>query len=235
MAFWITAVLALMYGLIGQFSVETLVLRIEETAVGALMGMLAGFLVLPRRTRDAHADARDDLIGKVDAVLDAATDRLLGREPAEPPPELARDMDDALATLRARTLPLTGPWRRAADGYRDTLHVLAGVDHYARSLARLSDDVRAPDWAPVLQPAVDRVRANLVGLRRDAAAGRTVHSAEELVDAAEAWAARCADHGRRQDLLEAARLVRRIDQSVLTLAGAPAVDPAPARGPLSPR
>ena len=47
LAFWITALLALLYGLIGQFSVETLVLRIEETAIGAALGMLAGFLILP--------------------------------------------------------------------------------------------------------------------------------------------------------------------------------------------
>lgn len=37
MAFWITAVLALLYGLIGQFSVQTLLLRMEETAVGAAL------------------------------------------------------------------------------------------------------------------------------------------------------------------------------------------------------
>jgi uncharacterized membrane protein YccC len=191
------------------------------------MGMLAGFVVLPRRTRDAHTDAHDDLVRKVDAVLAAAADRLLGREPPDPPLELAREMDDALATLRARTVPLTGPFRRAADDYRDTLHVLAGVDHYARALARISDDVRAPDWAAVLQPAVDRVRANLADLCDGPTAARSVRSAEELVDAAEAWAARRADHDRRRDLLEVARLVRRIDQSVRTLAGAPAVDPAP--------
>ena len=230
MAFWLTAVLALMYGLIGQFSLETLLLRIEETAVGALMGMLAGFLVLPRRTRDAHAEARDDLVRKVDAVLAAATDRLLGREPPEPPLELAREMDQALGTLRARTTPLVGLWRRSSDAYRDTLHVLAGVDHYARALARLSDDVRAPDWATTLQPAVDRVRANLDGLDSsgEPTVEPTVESAEELVDAAEAWAARCVDPERRHALLEAARLVRRIDQSVVALAGAP---PAPAPTP----
>jgi hypothetical protein len=54
-----------------------------------------------------------------------------------------------------------------------------------------------------------------------------VQSAEELVDAAEAWAARSPDRDRRPALLEVARLVRRIDQSVLALAGVPAVDPAP--------
>jgi Fusaric acid resistance protein-like len=236
MAFWITAVLALMYGLIGQFSLETLVLRIEETAVGAAMGALAAFLVLPRRTRDAYVEARDDLVRAADAVLGAATDRIVGREPPTPPVELARDMDDALGTLRARTAPLTGRWRRASDGYRDTLHVLSGVDHYVRALARLSDVVRAPGWATTLQPAVDRVRANLDTLRRapapDDPAGSERHrprSAEDLVDAAEAWAARHADPLERRDLLEIARLLRRVDQSVLTLAGAPQVAPSPAR------
>ena len=139
MAFWITAVLALMYGLIGQFSLETLTLRIEETAVGAAMGMLAAFLVLPRRTHDAYDEAHDDLVSTTDAVLGAATDQFLGRVPSGAPIELARDMDDALGTLRDRTAPLTGRWRRASDDYRDALHVLAGIDHYARALARLSD------------------------------------------------------------------------------------------------
>ena len=108
--------------------------------------------------------------------------------------------------------------------------MLAGVDHYARALARLSDDVRAPDWAAVLQPAVDRVAPNLdAPLPTPAARARGAtavrgSAAEELVDAAEAWAARRADHDRRHALLEVARLLRRIDQSVLTLAGAPAVE-----------
>jgi hypothetical protein len=220
MAFWITAVLALMYGLIGQFSLETLTLRIEETAVGAAMGMLAAFLVLPRRTHDAYDEAHDDLVSTTDAVLAAATDQFLGRVPSGAPIELARDMDDALGTLRDRTAPLTGRWRRASDDYRDALHVLAGIDHYARALARLSDRVRAPGWAGVWQPAVDRVRGNLDALHRTGDQPAPV-SAEELIDAAEAWGARCVERGRRHDLLEAARLLRRIDQSVLALAGVP--------------
>ncbi len=220
MAFWITAVLALMYGLIGQFSLETLTLRIEETAGGAAMGMLAAFLVLPRRTHDAYDEAHDDLVSTTDAVLAAATDQFLGRVPSGAPIELARDMDDALGTLRDRTAPLTGRWRRASNDYRDALHVLAGIDHYARALARLSDRVRAPGWAGVWQPAVDRVRGNLDALHRTKDQPAPV-SAEELIDAAEAWAARCVERGRRHDLLEAARLLRRIDQSVLALAGVP--------------
>jgi hypothetical protein len=139
-------------------------------------------------------------------------------------------MDAALRTLHDRTAPLAGPWRRTADHYRDTLHVLAGVDHYARALARLSDDVRAPGWAPVLQPAVDRVRANFDVLRESLLQRHreegAVRSAEDLLDAAEAWAARCPDETLRRDLLQASLLLRRIDQSTVALAGA-AVTPEP--------
>ena len=221
MAFWITAVLALMYGLIGQFSLETLMLRIEETAVGAADGHArraswccpgARATPTPRPTTTSSSTT--------DAVLAAATDQFLGREPSGAPIELARDMDDALGTLRDRTAPLTGRWRRASDDYRDTLHVLAGIDHYARALARLSDDVRAPDWAAVLaaggRPGTGQPRRPAP--HRDQPAPV---SAEELIDAAEAWAARCVERRRRHDLLEAARLLRRIDQSVLALAGVP--------------
>jgi uncharacterized membrane protein YccC len=222
MAFWITAVLALLYGLIGQFSVETLVVRIEETAIGAAMGMLAGYLVLPKRTREAFGEALDEMVDAADAVLAAAVDRLLGREPDAPPVELAWEMDGALDTLRQRAKPLDNPLpqRRGRSSYQRALRVLTGVDHYARSLARLSDGVREPGWAPSLDPAADRVRANLdalrqVLLRREAG---EVRSAEDVIDAAEAAAARTPDPRRRAALLGVARLLRRIDQAVVGFA-----------------
>src|SRR5262249_48463067 len=39
MTFWITTMLALLYGLLGQFSLNVLLLRIEETAIGAVIGV----------------------------------------------------------------------------------------------------------------------------------------------------------------------------------------------------
>ena len=224
MAFWITAVLALLYGLIGQFSVETLLLRIAETGVGAAAGMLAGYLVLPVRTREAFGEAVDAMVDAADAVLVAATAHLLGR-PGAGTVDLARDMDDALATLRARARPLTGPlpWRRGRTGssYHRAVRVLGAVDHYTRRLVRVADGVRDPEWAPTLDPAVARVRANLDGLRtllhtegRDG----LVCSAEDLVDAAEAAVARHRDPRRRAELLTVSRLLRRTDQTVVGLA-----------------
>lgn len=189
MAFWITAVLAVLYGLIGQFSVQTLVLRIEETAVGVAMGVLAAYLVLPKRTREAFDDAVDEMVRAADTVLAVSVERILGREPAGPPGQLTRDLHQALRTLRQRCEPLGNPlpWRRGRSSYRHTLRVLTAVEHYARSLARLADDTREPGWARTLQPAVTRVRTNLDTLRQMLLRRQNGHiaSAEALIDAAE--------------------------------------------------
>jgi hypothetical protein len=220
MAFWLTAVIALLYGLIGQFSVATLLVRIEETAAGAVVGVLAGYLVLPKRTREAFGEAVDAFVDSVDATLVAAADRVLGRTPDRRPAELAREVHDGMAALRARAAPLDSPlpWRRGRSSYQRSVRVLGAVDYYMRSLARLSDDLRAPGWR-ALDPAVTRVRDNLDALRRALLRRdpRDVRSAEDVIDTAEAEVSHHPDP-HRMDLLAAARLLRRIDQSVVTLA-----------------
>ncbi len=235
MAFWITAVLALLYGLIGQFSIETLVLRVEETAIGAALGMLAGFLVLPTGTRAAFGTALDAMVDAVHAVLDAAVDRLLGKPVAVAPVDLARNMDAALVVLRLRARPLDSslPSRRGRSSYARALRVFTSVDHYARLLARLADSARAPEWADTLTPAVTRIRTNVDGLRALLlhADGPEVVSAENEVNTAEVAAARCTDPRKRGQLLVAARLLRRMDQAVVGFAvdlGAPRPEPEPA-------
>jgi hypothetical protein len=222
LALWITAVLAVLYGLIGQFSVQTLVLRIEETAIGAVMGMLAAYLVLPKRTRAAFGEALDDVVDAADAVLAVSAERILGRQPARPPGLLTQDLHKALSTLRERSKPLDNPlpWRRGRSSYQRTLRVLTAVDHYTRSLAQLADHVREPGWAPTLQPATACVQTNLHALRQMLQGHQIGHisSAEDLLDAAEAYAAQIPDPDRRAALLSATRLLRRIDQVVVKFA-----------------
>ena len=235
LAFWITALLALLYGLIGQFSVETLVLRIEETAIGATLGMLAGFLILPTGTRDAFGTALHEVVEAAYAVLDAAVDRILGRPVAVAPLELARDLDAALGVLRQRAYPLDNPLprRRGRSSYARAVRVYTAVDHYVRLLARISDAARAPDWAETLLPAVAQIRTNLDGLRAllmhiD---GPEVISAERAVDQAEAHAAHHPEPELRRQLLVATRLLRRMDQAVYGFAvdlGAPQPEAAQA-------
>ncbi|TQM11758.1 FUSC family protein [Pseudonocardia kunmingensis] len=224
MAFWLTAVLALLYGLIGQFDPTTFVVRVEETAVGVAMGILAGYLVLPKRTREAFEEALDEQVDAVHAVLQAAVEKIVGRAPEAPPVELARDAGDALGTLRQRAKPLERAFlrRRGRTGYERALRVLTGVDHYARGFARVSDAVVEPGWAATLEPAAQRVRANLDGLRavllRREEPGAAVRSAEDAIDAAESYASQGRDARRRAELLGAIRLLRRIDQAVVGFA-----------------
>lgn len=222
MAFWITAVLALLYGLIGQFSVQTLVLRIEETAAGAVLGMLAGYLILPKRTQEAFGEALDEMVDTADSVVTTSIDQVLGRATGTGAVSLARDMGSALETLRARAEPLSSPLprRRFRTSYQRALGVLSGVDYYARSLARVSDTVRDPGWTAALEPAVRGVRANLDGLRHlllRRTPPQRIQSAEAAVDAAEVYAVR-ADCARRAGLLTITRLLRRIDQAVVGFA-----------------
>ena len=243
LAFWITAVLALLYGLIGQFSVETLVLRVIETAVGGALGALAALVILPKHTRAAFREALDDTVLALDEALEATVDRLTGRPPTGLPVELARIADEKLGTLRQRAKPLDNPLprRHGRGSYQRALRVLTAVDHYTRALARLSDRIVVPGWAPTLDPAVERIRANIAGLgellRPGGPAGTDgIVSAEDLVDEAEAWASRCDDPGLRRDLLTAVRPLRRIDQVVVGFAGdlagglARAQEPAESRG-----
>jgi uncharacterized membrane protein YccC len=235
LAFWITALLALLYGLIGQFSVETLVLRIEETAIGAALGILAGFLILPTGTREAFGTALDEVVAATYAVLDASVDRVLGRPVAVAPVELARDLDAALGVLRKRAHPLDNPLprRRGRSSYARAVRVFTAVDHYVRLLARISDVARAPDWAETLLPAVAQIRTNVDGLRALLmhVDGPEVISAERAVDQAEAHAAHHAEPELRRQLLVATRLLRRMDQAVYGFAvdlGAPQPEAAQA-------
>ncbi len=231
LAFWITAVLALVYGLIGQFSVHTLVLRIEETLIGVAASVLAAFLVLPKGTRVAFGEATEEFVDIADEVLEGAIETVLGNGDPTTPLERARDMDTSLARVRARARPLLvdTPRRRGRSSHRRALRVFVVVDHYVRSLARVAADLAAdpdPGWRPTLVPAAQAVRANLDGLRDVVVRGRRrsdggrvlVHSAEDLVDRAEAYAARGEEPRRRQDALAVTRLLRRIDQAVVALA-----------------
>ena len=235
LAFWITALLALLYGLIGQFSVETLVLRIEETAIGATLGMLAGFLILPTGTREAFGTALDEVVDATYAVLDAAVERILGRPVAVAPVELARDLDAALGVLRQRAHPLDNPLprRRGRSSYARAVRVFTAVDHYVRLLARISDVARDPEWAETLLPAVAQIRTNVDGLRALLmhVDGPEVISAERAVDQAEAHAAHHPEPELRRQLLVATRLLRRMDQAVYGFAvdlGAPQPEAAQA-------
>jgi hypothetical protein len=141
MSFFVTAMLGLLYTLLHTYSASVLVLRIEETALGAACGVVAAALVLP-----VHTDRRtNELLGTVLArltdVTEAAVDQLSGGAPAELL-DKARDLDQALADLSASTQPLTHPitpLRARRDTARYVVALLETCAYHARYLAATAE------------------------------------------------------------------------------------------------
>lgn len=99
----LTAMLAMLYELMGMDSEGLLLLRLAETVAGAASAVLSAQLVLPVYTQD-------DSDGKSAALLRSAS-RLLRAALAETPRpawEAVRELDRKLAALRASLGPVTG-------------------------------------------------------------------------------------------------------------------------------
>ncbi|MFD3589969.1 FUSC family protein [Streptomyces sp. NPDC058683] len=141
MSFFVTAMLGLLYTLLNTYSLDVLVLRIGETALGAVCGVIAAAVVLP-----VHTDRRTDelLVTTLDRLADvtrAAADQLSGAPPADLV-EKARDLDQALADLRAAVQPLTHPitpLRSRRDTARYVVALLETCAYHARSLAATAE------------------------------------------------------------------------------------------------
>ncbi|MGQ4363198.1 FUSC family protein [Streptomyces sp. SAS_272] len=141
MSFFVTAALGVLYTLLHTYSLSVLVLRVEETALGAACGIVAAALVLP-----VHTDRRTDellatVLERLSGVTEAAVEQLSGASPADLL-EQARDLDQALADLRAATQPLTHPvtpLRSRRDTARYVVALLETCAYHARSLAATAE------------------------------------------------------------------------------------------------
>ncbi|MGV9650121.1 FUSC family protein [Streptomyces sp. NPDC003554] len=169
MSFFVTAMLGLLYTLLHTYSTTVLVMRIEETALGAACGIVAAALVLP-----VHTDRRTDevlatVLTRLDDVTDAAVDQLSGG-PAVDLLDKARDLDQALADLRASTQPLTHPitpLRARRDTARYIVAMLETCAYHARSLAATAELLpEHPSIAadPRLRVAGRRIVANIAAI-----------------------------------------------------------------------
>ncbi|MFK0157160.1 FUSC family protein [Streptomyces sp. NPDC090493] len=141
MSFFVTAMLGLLYTLLNTYSLDVLVLRVAETALGAVCGVIAAAVVLP-----VHTDRRTDdlLVTTLDRLADvtrAAADQLAGAPPVGLV-EKARDLDQALADLAAAVQPLTHPitpLRSRRDTARYVVALLETCAYHARSLAATAE------------------------------------------------------------------------------------------------
>ncbi|MFI7005181.1 FUSC family protein [Streptomyces sp. NPDC050145] len=170
MSFFVTAMLGLLYTLLNTYSVDVLVLRIEETALGAACGIIAAMLVLPVRTDSRTDEQLATVLERLGDVVAGAVEQLSGG-PAADLLDKARDLDTALDDLRASTQPLTHPITPLRERRQTARYLVALLEtsaYHARSLAATAE----------LVPYSKRVGADP---RLGRAARRIAHNIDVLV------------------------------------------------------
>jgi len=131
MSFFITAMLALLFGYSDSFKPELMILRLEETAVGAISGVFALLVILPIRQNKRFEEAA--------AVFVEGVSKALEKAPG--------DSDEALAAaevMEKRTRALVnavGGMKRGwtiigGDRYRGSIQTAMRCDFLARKLVR---------------------------------------------------------------------------------------------------
>ncbi|MCX2733137.1 FUSC family protein [Saccharopolyspora sp. NFXS83] len=146
MTFFITTMLGALYGVLGTFDVTVLGVRLAETAIGAVAGVLAATLVLPTGTRRLLRDNTEEFLLRLRDVLRSTGTSVGAGTPDDGLREGVREVDDALHKALSSARPLVAyrlPSRRSP--LDRSLTVFTGCAYAARNLAQ------------VLPPAVEMV------------------------------------------------------------------------------
>jgi uncharacterized membrane protein YccC len=141
MSFFITITLCLVYGLIGQLTVDLLVLRLEETLIGALAGTFAAFVVLPASARAVLDEALERWYAILRELLEAASQGKGRLELIE----LSRRLDAAYKDLTGAAKPFGTSWGVVTrpGQIRQTLAIFLASTYWARIFASNATSVPA--------------------------------------------------------------------------------------------
>jgi uncharacterized membrane protein YccC len=162
----LSAMLAMLYELMGMNSPGLLVLRLEETAIGAASAILSARLVLPAHTRDESGSRSAELLRAAGKLLRTVwTDPQPGERHAA-----MREMDRKLQALRQALGPVTGTdYPGSKENRRQHLARLVRIAYCVRhacALAihhapRLAQAAALREAAGVLAPRLDATAALL--------------------------------------------------------------------------
>ncbi|MGW4126021.1 FUSC family protein [Nocardia sp. NPDC004711] len=238
MSSFVTAMIGLLYSLLGSYSDAVLVLRIELTALGAASGLIAALLVLPARSGYRTDQQLAQVLHQMRNVIAQALAQLTGG-PHTHPLDAARELDTALDAFRTTTQPFTHPASPLRDRRSRALYLLGMLEtcaFHARSLAATAELVpdaphTLPD--PRLIEAGQRLDDNLATLTDFV---RTGGDAQQELRSGPPLTALICDLPSRTapDSAVTAQILRhlqRLDESVLDLAHPLGLrHPAPAQG-----
>ncbi|MGW2952975.1 FUSC family protein [Streptomyces eurythermus] len=235
MSFFVTAMLGLLYTLLNTYSAQVLVLRIEETALGAACGVFAAAVVLPVHTDRRTNELLVAVLYRLADVTRGAVDQLSGGSGGDLV-ERARELDQALADLRAATQPLTHPitpLRSRRDSVRYVVALLETCAYHGRSLAATAELLPThPSIAadPRLRGACGRILHNIEAIAAHVADPRTaveMESGSSIASMLEPGTLRTPRYGRVTDRV--LRHLQRLDEAVSGLARPLGVTGGPAR------
>jgi uncharacterized membrane protein YccC len=190
LTFFVTVLLAMLYGLLGDFSIYVLELRILETAAGGLVGIASAYFIFSTGTRTTfvekvtdYLDEMTDLIGAgIDSIVTPGGDTDLVAE--------TRRLDNALKAVITAGKPLQmGPAVRSRRGVQRLLRGLQVSNRSAHALARAGvnaakadSDTAPPDaTAAALRDAAAHV-CSTIDTMRGLVTGNSVEPSEKSTE-----------------------------------------------------
>ncbi|WP_434600285.1 FUSC family protein [Streptomyces sp. A5-4] len=144
MMFFVTVMAGLLYGLLGVLHPGLLLLRFQETAVGALGAALAVGLVLPVTTHATTDAWIRRALHSVRACTAHAARRLAGDGDADPAPHAA-ELEQLLARVRMTLAPLVHPLSPLRARKARARQVITLLDDCARLVRSLAAVAAHPD------------------------------------------------------------------------------------------
>jgi hypothetical protein len=165
----ITVSVSQLYQQLGEFTNSLLLVRLEETALGAAVAIIVVMLVLPLRTRQVLRVALRQHVEAVGRLVDHANARLQGRED-EIDSTLrsdARAVDAAYQAVFATAQPVRRTvWGSADEEIMQALRLTSASRNYSRNLVVDAERARPP----VVSADLDMARA-----------GATLHQSIETI------------------------------------------------------
>ncbi|WP_137123013.1 FUSC family protein [Segeticoccus rhizosphaerae] len=176
MIFFITVLLGQLYTMLHSLVDQLLLIRLEETAIGALIGIGVSFLVLPAGTRATLRAARAAFLEHLADLLEAAADALSAQDPRRDLLALTIELDAASRQVLRTERGLTyGRFFGAVrTGIRHRVTMLGVCAAAGRALAAALSTER-----PTSTPLADTCRELVAECRRLSAA-RQLYPPPEL-------------------------------------------------------
>lgn len=147
MIFFITIMIGQLYSVMNMFSPGLLVLRLEETAVGAVVGFIVALIFVPVSTRDTIRTARDNLMKDLGDLLEATAEKLLDKKDQQDLDGLMLNLDNRMRQLSLVAKPLTSIVMGHSARVRHRLVLYAAIVNSSRALtiAMRQSDIKAQE------------------------------------------------------------------------------------------